>query len=95
MSAFGTPEEAARAIALAGERAAAFRRDVSDLPAAALTISSATTCPAANGLATCSARSLSASCSALPFHSSDLSPVSLPLSSSAFPLISSFIRTSR
>jgi aromatic-L-amino-acid decarboxylase len=34
MSAFGTPEEAARAIALAGERAAAFRRDVSDLPAA-------------------------------------------------------------
>ena len=25
MSAFGTPEEAARAIALAGERAAAFR----------------------------------------------------------------------
>jgi|tagenome__1003787_1003787.scaffolds.fasta_scaffold20977977_3 aromatic-L-amino-acid decarboxylase len=34
MSAFGTPEEAARAIALAGERAAAFRREVSDLPAA-------------------------------------------------------------
>ena len=34
MSAFGTPEEAARAIALAGERAAAFRRDVGDLPAA-------------------------------------------------------------
>jgi aromatic-L-amino-acid/L-tryptophan decarboxylase len=33
MSAFGTPEEAARAIALAGERAAAFRRDVGDLPA--------------------------------------------------------------
>ena len=36
MSAFGTPEEAARAIALAGERAAAFRRDVDDLPAAAM-----------------------------------------------------------
>ena len=34
MSGFGTPEEAARAIALAGERAAAFRRDASDLPAA-------------------------------------------------------------
>jgi aromatic-L-amino-acid/L-tryptophan decarboxylase len=34
MSAFGTPEEAARAIALAGERAAAFRRDVADTPAA-------------------------------------------------------------
>jgi len=34
MSAFGTPEEAARAIALAGQRAAAFRRDASDLPAA-------------------------------------------------------------
>ena len=34
MSGFGTPEEAARAIALAGERAAAFRRDVGDLPAA-------------------------------------------------------------
>jgi aromatic-L-amino-acid/L-tryptophan decarboxylase len=34
MSGFGTPEEAARAIALAGERAAAFRRDVDDLPAA-------------------------------------------------------------
>jgi aromatic-L-amino-acid/L-tryptophan decarboxylase len=36
MSAFGTPEEAARAIALAGERAAAFRRDVDDLPAAGM-----------------------------------------------------------
>ena len=34
MSDFGTPEQAARAIALAGERAAAFRRDVGDLPAA-------------------------------------------------------------
>jgi aromatic-L-amino-acid/L-tryptophan decarboxylase len=31
---FGTLEEAARAIALAGERAAAFRRDAGDLPAA-------------------------------------------------------------
>ena len=36
MSAFGTPEEAARAIALAGERAAAFRRDVGELPAAGM-----------------------------------------------------------
>ncbi|HEY3612790.1 MAG TPA: pyridoxal-dependent decarboxylase [Gaiellales bacterium] len=36
MSAFGTPEEAARAIALAGERAAQFRRDVGDLPAASM-----------------------------------------------------------
>jgi aromatic-L-amino-acid decarboxylase len=34
VSAFGTLEEAARAIALAGERAGAFRRDVDDLPAA-------------------------------------------------------------
>jgi len=34
MSGFGTPEEASRAIALAGERAAAFRRDVGSLPAA-------------------------------------------------------------
>jgi aromatic-L-amino-acid decarboxylase len=34
MSSFGTPEEAARAIVLAGERAAAFRRDVADMPAA-------------------------------------------------------------
>ncbi len=34
MTAFGTLEEAARAIALAGERAAAFRRDAGDLPAA-------------------------------------------------------------
>ncbi len=34
MSAFGTPEESARAIALAGERAATFRRDVGDLPSA-------------------------------------------------------------
>jgi aromatic-L-amino-acid decarboxylase len=36
MNAFGTPEEAARAIALAGELAAAFRRDVGDLPAAGM-----------------------------------------------------------
>ena len=36
MSAFGTPEEAARAIVLAGERAAAFRRDVDGLPAAGM-----------------------------------------------------------
>jgi aromatic-L-amino-acid decarboxylase len=34
MSAFGTPEQAARAIALAGERAGEFRRDAGDLPAA-------------------------------------------------------------
>ncbi len=36
MSGFGTPEEAARAIVLAGELAAAFRRDVGDLPAAGM-----------------------------------------------------------
>jgi aromatic-L-amino-acid decarboxylase len=34
VNAFGTPEQAACAIALAGERAASFRRDVAELPAA-------------------------------------------------------------